>query len=168
MRVLSNTLLSILSNTSTSPGYLVSIVAGGTTYRFSSRETVGFRGEEWKKADIEVSAISPDRNEATVKIGNTELLMSSLIIGPGVLDGAVNIILKYKNNGVDYFTMLVNGVADTAEVDERWGTIQVVSASSSYRFAPRNRMHDTILSHLLKPGQVIRWGNEVFEVKGNG
>lgn len=147
----------------TSPGYLVLLTDGTTTYRFSSRGEVTYDSVVWNGVNLKISNLHPDANSATVTIGNTDLSMSAIILA-GLDDWSCKIYLYDQPR--DYAILLVDGAVDSAEIDgEVSGTLGIAPSTASYRNSPRVRFSSALFQALPRPGTVVRWGNNEFIVE---
>lgn len=150
-----------IQKTITSPVYLVSISDDTNPMYYSSGPAIAYDGDTYIAHDVQVINIRPDKNTATVKIGNTDLGIGAIILGAGIAGREIKIYQHYNGSTV----LLVNGIGSDATVSGRWGEIKVVDNSVSFSRAPRVRFSDENFSHLPTAGTVIRWGNEEFTIE---
>ncbi len=148
------TIGSSLENTITEPSYRLEISPSGSDFTLETDA-----GD-----DFIVSAINPDRNTASIKLGNTDLGMGTKALNGSLTDASIDIYKEYTDTSV----LLVSGYFDELQISERWVDVNVVPHSSGLTFSPRIKFNDFLFSYLPADGTVIRWGNEEFTVENNG
>ena len=152
----------------TEPFYLV-YIGYGTPLRKSSRGTVTWNSESWIAEDMIVT-VSPDRNEGTLKIQNTDYVFGGVVLTTTIADVPIKI---YKAHGTSLEVadaeLLFDGVGSGADPDTRWVVVDLEKGSTGVMFSPRIKCTKEIgFDHLPPDSLTISWGGEqyILEVKG--
>lgn len=152
----------------TEPYYLV-YIGYGTPLRKSSRETVTWNSETWIAEDMIVT-VNPDRNEATLKIQNTDYVFGGVVLATTIADVPVKIYEVHGDSlAVADAELLFDGVGSGADLDMRWVVVDLVKASTGKMFSPRVMCSKEIgFNHLPPDNLTISWGGEqyILETKG--
>jgi len=174
MRTLTASLQDRVEDPVTRPGLLVEI-SFDDPLKLSSRATLDWNGSTWIGWHIDARGIQVDaRNggfSGGLTLGNTDLTVSTLIMGEGVADRPISMWVFYGDApSVDEGLVMYSGVCGSSRLDFSSAMVQLSIEVGGGRttYSPREYMTKYRgFSLLPADGTLITWDGEVFELRGD-
>ncbi len=155
-----------LGLTVTSPGYLVELRYRAVV-RLSTMGDLSWNALAWSAADVKVSGLTQDgagASECQIRLGNTNLAYSALVLNEGAADIGVTIWACYAGatDAADPL-MVFDGVIDGADIAADAVQLKCVAQGNATLYSPRVFIGALSGFSRLRPaGSVVAAGNEVF------
>ncbi len=170
MRTLSVNLQAQTAAAVTRPGYLVEMMFS-TRLLLSSRGGLTWNGLYWSPRGLSVSGLSNSGSGGAcgeLRISNTDLLMSALVLGEGVSGRPIRIWQFYGDTpAADEALLVFEGLGDEAAVADDAVAIKLSPGALRSLSAPRLRITPAAgFNHLTPPGTVILFGGGKITLKG--
>lgn len=155
---------------STEPFHLVELQTPTATYRWSSRATAVWRGQEWTGGVVRVdglAALAGGSAEARISLSNSDNAASALALVDNINDSPCRIYQLYgaaphaDADAALVFAGVVDGVPriGTARV-----TIDLLTAGRAMEMSPR-LYFELFCSSLPPAGTVISWAGEHYRLE---
>jgi hypothetical protein len=167
-RTLSVTTQAEIAKTVTRPFWLLYI--GFTPALRYSSGPQATNGYTWTPNDF-VATVSPDNNQGTLRIQNTDYVFGGLVLSNGIADVPIKIYTLYGTGAYSAGDeeLLFDGVGGSCTIDPRWVTIDLKVARTAVMFSPRIRCSKEMgFNHLPPEGLVISWQGEQYTLPPSG
>jgi hypothetical protein len=172
MRTLTPALQAEVDKHKTTPAFLVEILFDPPLH-LSSRGDRSLLGSDWEEWDVGVSGIGQDSaagagGQASLKLGNTDLSISTVILSQGIAGRQVTIWQFYGSApDSDDVMEVFRGIAGEASISgDRAVAIALKREEQSVLFSPRNYItRKEGFSFLIAPGTIMNFNGEVYRLE---
>jgi hypothetical protein len=173
MRTLSTNLQNRIADDVTRPGLLVEI-GFSNPLKLSSRSTLAWSGSTWTAWDIDARGMQVDASSGSlnggIKLGNTDLVVSTLVMAEGIADRPIIIRVFYGDAPAeDEALAMYSGVCARSQLQYQSASVDIAVDQGGGRtnYAPREYMTKYRGFNLLPAdGTLIPWDGEMFELVG--
>lgn len=173
MRTLSTNLQNRVADDVTRPGLLIEI-GFSSPLKLSSRSTLAWSGSTWTAWDMDVGGMQADATKGSIngsiRLGNTDLVVSTLIMAEGVADRSIIIRVFYGDAPAeDEVLAMYSGVCAGSRLQYQTASVEIAIDQGGGRttYAPREYMTKYRGFNLLPAdGTLIPWDGEMFELTG--
>lgn len=169
MRTLTGAMDSAVASTVTAPAYLVEILWTTPLRVVTAGQLTAWNSRTWVPYAFTVSGVAQAKEDAkvSIKIGNTGLEISALVLSEGAAGQRVKVWQFWGASPATADPVLVfSGLLDGADIADDTVILHAVSAGGIGLYAPRRLIcAEQGFSVLPVPGTVINWGGKQFELK---